>query len=169
MSSEVKMWRYAIPTVDGLSGWAILFLDSTGCFSALSDYENWSYRWNSRGFVEGEDFRKFLLKCDDDYLLRKINPKKEYDEEKTYAAAKEVILGLRREKEFTKEEALEEWELLKEYDALGSEFDLHRWAMETKLGDVGELYCVKHSEQARAFLKHCWPRLKELMKNDLGL
>jgi hypothetical protein len=165
MPSEVKVWRYSIPSVKG-QGWAIIFLDETGCFAALSDYGNWSYRWNQRGIPEGTTFRHFLLQCDDDYILRKIAPQQEFDAEKTQASIKEFILGMRREKQLTAGEAREEWE---NADNVNSEYEFGRWRDYTELPDSGELYCMKYPEDARAFLKHAMPRLRELIKNDLGL
>ena len=60
MASDVKVWRYSFPSIKG-EGWAIFFLDETGCFAALSDYGDWSYRWNQRGLPEKLTFRHFLL------------------------------------------------------------------------------------------------------------
>lgn len=165
MPSEVKFWRYSIPNTNGYEGWAVLFLDNAGCFTALSDYGDWSYRWNQRG-MDQPDMRYFILSCDDDYLLRKINPAKEYDPEKTTAAIRELILGMRRETQLTKEEARDEWELT---SSLDTEYEFGSWMRDTNLPDASEVWCVKHSEQARAFLKHCMPRLRELIKNELGL
>lgn len=166
MPSETKHWRYSVPNRKGYEGWAILFLDSEGCFAALSDYGDWSYRWNARGFSPDEDIRKFLLRCDDDYLLRKIAPQQEYDPDKTKANIRELILGMRRERQLTKDEALEEWELTSD---LSNEYEFGRWAELTQLPDTSELFCQKYSEQAKAFLKECMPRLREVIKNDLGL
>lgn len=166
MTTETKHWRYSVPNRKGYEGWAILFLDSAGCFAALSDYGDWSYRWNARGFSPDEDIRKFLLRCDDDYLLRKIAPKQEYDSEATQTSIRELILGMRREKQLDKEEARYEWDLSSD---VSTEFDFGRWMQNTDLPEAHEVYCQKYSEQAKAFLRECMPRLKEAIKNDLGL
>lgn len=168
MASDVKVWRYSFPSIKG-EGWAIFFLDETGCFAALSDYGNWSYRWNQRGLPEKLTFRHFLLQCDDDYILRKVAPVQEYDDAATLLAVKETILGMRRERQLTADEAREEWELPDAYEGLSDDYQFWGWANQTQLPDTHELYCTKYSEQARAFLKHCMPRLREAIKNDLGL
>jgi hypothetical protein len=166
--AEVKVWRYSFPSIKG-EGWAIFFLDETGCFAALSDYGDWSYRWNQRGLPEETTFRHFLLQCADDYILGKIAPKQEYDDEGSVVAVKETIIGMRREGQLTKDEAREEWDSIETYENFYSEFNFWDWAKTTSLSEVSELYTQKYSEQARAFLKHCMPRLREAIKNDLGL
>lgn len=168
MPPEVQIWRYSLPNVKG-QGWAIVFLDEAGCFAALSDYGNWSYRWNQRGLPEGLTFRHFLLQCEDDYILRKIAPKKEYDDEASLAAVRETILGMRREKQLTKDEAREEWELTDSYEGLSDEHQFWGWAQQTELPDTNELYLTKHPEDARRFLEHVMPRLREAIKNEMGL
>jgi hypothetical protein len=166
--SGVKTWRYSVPTLNSLEGWAILFLDNAGCFAALSDYGDWTYRWNARGIAE-KDMRYFILSCDDGYLLQKLNPHKEYDSDATLIAAKELIIGMRRERQLDVDEARNEWISLSDCDSLRTEIDFYRWTEMMDLGDVSDLYRTKHSEQARAFLKHCLPRLRMEIKNDLGL
>ena len=169
--SEVKSWRYSIPNTKGYEGWAILFLDNAGCFAALSDYGDWSHRWNARGFEEHEkkDFRHFVLTCDDSYLLGKINPIKEFDPEGTLRAVKETILGMRRERQLEKDEAREEWEHMDDCENFDNEWMFNRWQELTELPDPYELYTDRHSLQARAFIRECMPRLREKIKNDLGL
>jgi len=116
----MQMWRYAIPSLKG-EGWAILFLDNEGCFAVLSDWGDWSYRWNTRGVAE-KDMRHFIVTCDNGYLRGKLNPVQEFDAEKTLVAVKEYICGTRREKRLTKEEAREEWWLLEEHEELDNEW-----------------------------------------------
>jgi hypothetical protein len=170
-SSEVKSWRYSIPNTKGYEGWAILFIDNAGCFAALSDYGDWTHRWNARGFEEHEkkDFRHFVLSCSDHYLLDKLNPRQEYDPEGTLQAVKEAICGMRRERQLEKDEAREEWEHLEDCERLENEYMFQRWMELTELSDAWELSTTKHSEQCRAFIQQCMPRLRELIKNDLGL
>jgi len=164
------MWRYSVPSEEG-EGWAILFLDSAGCFAALSDWGDWAYRWNPRGYEEGDarDFRHFILSCDDDYLLRKLAPTQEYDGESTFKNVKETIIGLRREGEWTKDEAREEWDKLEYCEGMHSEFNFLDWSRDTKLEDTHEIAVFMYSQQAKMFLARCMPRLREAIKNDLGL
>lgn len=168
MKESNEVWRYAFPSVKG-EGWAIFFLDGAGCFSALSDYGDWAYRWPMGGMGEGECLRKFLLRCDDDYLLRKIAPKQEYDDRATVIAVKETILGMRRERQLDGQEARVEWELIRDNSDLDSDYNFWQWCQDTELENQHELYRQKYSEQAKAFLAKCMPRLREAIKNDLGL
>jgi hypothetical protein len=153
MASDVKVWRYSFPSVKG-EGWAIFFLDEAGCFSALSDYGDWSYRWNTRGLPKEMTFRHFLLECSDDYILRKIAPQREYDSVSTLHVIRDMIIGMRRVDQLSKYEARVEWDRLESYD--------------TELPDTSELYMTKYSEQARLFLKHCLPRLRTALSKDLA-
>ena len=167
--SEVTTWRYAIPNTSEYEGWAILFLDSAGCFTTLSDYGNWAYRWNMIGQDPATGFRKFILRCDDSYLLGKIAPDREYDSEGSLLAVKDAILGLRREKQLDQEEARDEWEYLDACENLGNEYLFHRWHELTDIPEAWELHITRHPQQAAAFLQRCMPRLRELIKNDLGV
>lgn len=182
--SDVKVWRYSFPSIKG-EGWAIFFLDSVGCFAALSDWGDWSYRWNPRGYEEGDgrDFRHFILTCSDDYLLRKLAPQQEYDPEATLQSVKEAIIEWRRDKHSSRKvtrETLPEltpkalardmWDELRPmYDNLCDPHQFSRWMEHTELQDTTELYCTKFSEQAKIFLQRCMPRLREALKNELGL
>ena len=79
--SEVKLWRYALPSIRG-SGWAIFVLGSDGYFSAISDFGNYAYFWRAPGT---EDFREFFLRVEweSDYFIQKLSPGPEYDGEET--------------------------------------------------------------------------------------
>jgi hypothetical protein len=70
----VTTWRYYLPNDEMLEGWAIVFLDSIGCFSTVSDWGNYGYRWDSPGSTGGTDFRQWLIERGDDYLLSKLCP-----------------------------------------------------------------------------------------------
>lgn len=44
---SVTTWRYHMPNDRATGeGWAVCFLDSIGCFSVLSDYGDYGYRWH---------------------------------------------------------------------------------------------------------------------------
>jgi hypothetical protein len=118
---------------------------------------------------EGVTFRHFLLQCDDGYILTKIAPQQEWDADATLQSIKDAILGMRRDGGWSKEEAREEWDSLEYHEGFYSEWNFWEWSRDTKLTEVHELSCYKYSEQARAFLERCWPRLKQEIKNDLGL
>lgn len=163
-----KVWRYAIPN-NKYEGWAVLFIDEAGCFSILSDYGNWAYRWNARGLPDGVTFRQFFLECEDEYLQRKLAPEKVYDRDSTYATIREEIIRLRRRKELTAAEAASEWELPDDYEGLYDEWNAQQWCAATALSEPGEFICYKTDPQIVAFFEKSMPKLRELIRADLGL
>jgi len=165
--NDMKTWRHSIPNVDH-EGWAILFLDETGCFTALSDWGNVGYRWNQRGLPEGVDFRQFLLECDDAYITRKLGQNRtEYDPDATKKSIRQYIL-LRRRDSYdirAKVRARDEWDYV---DGMGdSPGDFERWMENTGIGDPSELYCTRYVNEVTSFMKHAWPRLREVIGQDL--
>lgn len=165
-SGAVETWRYSLPNVKG-EGWVIAFLDSTGCFTALSDWGNVAYRWNARGWGPG-DFRQFLLSCDDYYLTSKLGQgRQEYDPEKTLQSVKEYIIEQRKSRRWDKEDAAKEWDRLDTYSNLESEFDFGHWVSATEIGDAAEFYSQKYVSDVSAFIKHAMPRLREVFRAEL--
>lgn len=166
--SGVETWRYSLPNEKG-EGWVIAFLDSTGCFTALSDWGDVAYRWSAGGWGEG-DFRQFLLQCDDYYLTAKFGRnRREYDPEASLKAAKRAIIETRRHGTFDKEEARAEWDRLKDYDDLGHEYDFGMFYNVTKLQDFGECHCTRYVSDVTAFVKHAMPRLRDEFRKSLNL
>ena len=163
----MKTWRYSVPS-ENCEGWAILFLDDAGCFAVLSDYGNYAYRWNARGFGSPGGIRPFLLGCDNGYLAGKLSPQKVYDGDATLRAVREYILERRRERDWTAERARDEWDLL-EWNDLDSEFRFQTWLNDTKIEDPWEgLAQYALDIHAAAFLERAWPRLKSLIQADLA-
>lgn len=162
-----KVWRYSIPN-EKFQGWAIIFLDSEGCFAALSDYGDHSYRWNARGFPPGLDFRQFIIQCDDGYLTGKLGQgKREYDPEATLAGVRETIIECRKEKSFTKEHAREEWDSLDGFDNLQTEHDFGRWHDYTDIGDASESYRTRYPRDLQSFIQFVMPKLRALIQAEL--
>ena len=168
----VQHWRYSFPSENG-EGWAIIFLDSAGCFAALSDWGNWTYRWNSRGINE-PDFRQFFLTASDEYLLEKLNPVQEYDPEDTLKAVKQAYLEAFRSTSWRKRKRFERasaWmELNEMYNDLYTDSDFDQWLTCNPM-DFDEpwyLRCDRHSQQAEQFIKRVMPRLREAIRKDLN-
>ena len=160
MTNPVKVWRYSLPNVQH-QGWAIIFVDSIGCFTALSDWGDVGYRWPEQGWGEG-DFRKFLLSLDDSYLTGKLGRgRKEYDREGTLAAVRERIAELPQKKQE------EELELLKRHDDLHNDHNFSQWYTDTNLEDAGELHCQQTVSDVTRFVEHVMPRLREVLKAEL--
>lgn len=165
-SPSVETWRYQLSSLPG-GGWATIFMDSTGSFSALSDWGNVGYRWNTRGLTGG--FKRFILECDDRYLLSKLGQgRQEYDPDETLQAVKEYILSNRREWGATKDEAREEWELLETYDYLETDFDFAQWYRQTQLEEASDVYRQRCVVEVQQFVQFVMPTLREVLREELG-
>lgn len=166
MGADVVTWRFSLPSIKN-EGWAIVFMDSVGCFSVLSDYGDCSYVWPVSGFRPGQDFRQFILECDDDYLLRKLGMnRKEYDGKGTFQAVKAQILSERRDRRLTKTEALDEWQHLRDYNSFHSEYDFVQWSGDTSV-TTEELVQTKYVSEVLAVVRHVLPRLRVLLQESL--
>jgi hypothetical protein len=165
---QIRTYRYA----ENGNGWYIAFMDNYGSLSILSDYGNYGYRWGSFGAIEKDGFLRFLTGCDDSYILGKLaQGRSEYQDEPTLAAVKRKIIEYRRDRTLSKEQAREEWDLLREeYENLYTEFDYSRWAMRygNELFNPEEFAVYEKPQQAQAFVKNVWPRLIAAIKKDLG-
>lgn len=160
--SDINVWRYVVPSVK-YEGWGIFLLDSTGYFSCISDWGNFSHLWTSFGT---EDFRAFLCQLEKDYLVSKVAPKKQYDGEKTLRLIKEHILQSRRSGSLSKEAALREWAGLSYFD-FHTEHGFGEWVQDTDLDSAWELTGYSYDPQALMFCEKLWPRFVELLQKDL--
>lgn len=156
--------RYDIPSERG-EGWAVVFLDARGIISTVSDYGDYGYWF---GQIGGDgDIRRFLCQCDNGYLLRKIAPREVYDGEATKKGILKHILEHRREKNYTKDFARQEWDL-----ATGPWTDLlsdfRTWYEETEIGDAAEFHREKSDPRAVAFCERVMPRLRAMLKAELA-
>jgi hypothetical protein len=167
--SPVSFWRYSFPSVKG-EGWAIIFIDSVGCFAALSDWSDWSYRWNPQG-IDEPDFRQFFLTASDDYLLQKFNPQKEYDPEATLENVRSDIADFAEGRADAADIVQREEELLEGFDHLRTESDFDGWVAysDTALTDTWDLRQDRHSLQAVQFVRKIMPQLREAIRKDLKL
>jgi hypothetical protein len=172
MASTVRTWRYHL-TGDG---WCIAFIDEIGCLSVLSDYGNYGHRWpdecspkNHTKPMYGGDFRRFLVQCEAEYVLRKIAPRDEYDGHETYKAVKEAILRGRREGCWSRKRARVEWDMLEDYERLDCRENFARWYDHTAIDDAYEFAVYAAPLQAKAFMQRVWPRLVSAMRADLEL
>ncbi len=135
-----------------------------GMLSVRSEYGSYSYWWHS---IEQNDFRVFLLGCDDDYLLRKLSPGEEYDGDATEKNVREWIRNAFRDGTISAAHALEF-----ETDASGadftSEFGMHRWLFETKMPDAHERVIRRTDPRAVLFTKRVWPKFCEDLREELA-
>jgi len=148
------------------AGWARIWITDDGSISILSDWGNFGYWFGAPGC----EFRKFLTRCDDDYLGNKFGGgRDEYDGEATRKAIQRVILSKRREQRLDHFAAREEWGLLKG-DAVESLFELGAWQVRTALSpdDYFETPVYVVPNRVRQFLKHVWPLFVEQLKAELA-
>lgn len=159
-----KLYRYYIPSKDGLSGWGEIVLSSGGFFAAVTDYGNYAFAW--RHFGEG-DFRKWFadLENSTDYLLNKIS-NYEFDLESTCNEIKREIFSSRRKELFTEEEAREEYDLVLQL-ALG-EISFDEWSGRTSFCDAFDFKQDKHPADAVAFAEDLLPRLAKEIRDELS-
>jgi hypothetical protein len=159
---EVQLRRYVVRDPQHLD-WHVFVIGSDGYFSTVGSYGNYSYWWSNTGT---RDFRLFLIDLDDGYLIGKLHPQREYDGDETEKNIKEHIVRRRREGCMTKEEAREEWNLLKEED-LETREGFAFWWRETKIDDAHELSCYRHPAQVCGFAKKFWPLFVDVLRAEL--
>lgn len=169
MSPPVKMWRYVVPHDANHEGWAIVILDSTGYFSTVSDFGNYAYLWTAHG---QPDFRMFVkgLHRDWDYAATKLgdyDSNHRFDVEKTVHEIRKAILEARRSREFSKEQALQEWTEASDLDS--NNISPEQWHERTSLGDPGEYCRYRRDSDLEAFCKLLLPRLSKLVQAELDL
>ena len=140
-----------------------MFLGADGVFSTVSDYGDYGYWWRDVG-GDG-DIRRFLCDCDAGYLVRKLAPTLERDDDATVRAIKDCILDLRRQEVLTKEQARAEWTLVEGFespDVWYHETELHR------VTAVAELSRNRHNPQAVSFVEKVMPRLREVLQAEMA-
>jgi hypothetical protein len=168
MAKDIKVWRYYIPGENSVFGWGVFLLDSSGMFTAVTDYGNYAYQWLCTGH---DDFRGFVIglaRGCPDYLLSKIS-QLIYDGDRTLEHVKEHILEYRRDGDYTKEFARKEWELLGDCNDLDSEYDFYDWMQNTEIQDPWELSCSDYPKCARHFAERLVPRLAKILERELGM
>lgn len=163
--TELRTWRYHLPSIKG-EGWAIVYMDSIGVFTCVSDWGDYGYRWPQAGWGPG-DFRKFFLQCYDEYILRKIARPDVYDGEATLRAVKERILEARRHGSWSRDRARREWDRLEVYGHLDSREDFAMWYEDTDIDEAYGLSVYSFSGEVRGFIEHVLPRLREAIKKQL--
>jgi len=175
--STPTVWRYVLRA--GRANWAVVLLDSTGIFSAVSSWGNFAHWWSHNGH---EDFREFFLGKDfvkgPNYFAGKFRTTRVYDEERTFQSIRERILRWRMEGFLTKEEARKEWDhfvavaggqyLMKWKDVRSiSKDDFRTWYDGTGMSDAAECACYGEDPQAVGFVQNILPLLAEELRWDL--
>lgn len=177
MSAPVTTWRYVLRQ-KGM-GWAVIHMDSTGIFSAVSDWGSFGHWWSHHGH---KDFREFFLGKDfakwPDYCAGKFSSRRVYDEAETFQNIRRRILEGRRSGWLSEERARKEWDHFVEV-ACGqhlcswedvdtiSEWDFRTWWEGTGLSDASECASYGADPQATGFVRNILPLLAEEVYWDL--
>lgn len=164
MAEPTKHWRYYLPYEKG-EGYAIIFIDSTGVFSAVSNFGNYGYIWGNTG---KRSIKEFLLESEKDwhYFAKKLDPKGIVDWEATEKRILEHIKENRKEGNYTKEFADREVSLLWNNPLNGWSFAC--WCQDTKLHDPHEFQVRRLSFQVELFVKTTMKRLCVILKKELS-
>ncbi|MHB0944603.1 hypothetical protein ACYCSU_23940 [Paenibacillus sp. ALE1] len=167
-SADIKFWRYYIPSIDGLEGWGVFLLDSTGMFAAVTDYGNYAYMWPIE-HTGVEDFRDFFKHRDAYYVLGKCAPsrKREYQGEETRKLIRERIIEARREGYISEEEARKEWDLTEDHDLDYAE-GFGAWYENTNLCDAHEYAVYGYTSEEKAFADKLFPRFCDAVAKELA-
>lgn len=168
--NETKFWKYYVPSVDGISGWGIFILDSTGYFSCVTDYGNYAYNWTHHGM---DDFREFFIHDSSfDYFCNKLHKigaegKLEFQEDETVRNIKQSILESRWHDHMDKDVARKEWDLLNEIDWTMGEISQWEWYNLTDLCDPSEYFVYDYPPRVKGLRDKLFPRFAEMLRKEL--
>lgn len=163
--------------VKGL-GWANISLHEWpggGAIDIQSDFGSYATRWNAIG---DEPFRKFLCRIDRGYFFNAClgNKCQEFDAEATIKAVKERIIYKRRQKELSRRDARDLFELVHDnWSESIHEFMINMgeskfWDMVEKLygGDPVDFPFINRlSTSCRAFWDVIWPCATAIWRQEL--
>lgn len=156
-------------------GWdhAFIFLDNgekSGTISILSSYGNYSNHFSSTG----QPFKDFLMNLNFDYFMTKTT--KDYMKfsiKKTIEEFKKMVLGTRREKEITKEEAKI---CIEELNDIDDSCDEQYYLSDMIDGTIFEKIFIHESIheyfqqevdiQCKGFWEYIWPKFLEILTKE---
>ncbi len=141
----------------GLFGWARIWVTDDGSISILSDYGNYGYWFGA----PGKEFRAFLIGAGKDYLVNKFTSgsPEVIDADASEKKIRRHILRLRRDRDLSREQARDEWELLKEHHDFDDLFNQVDWWRATTF-EMTEPLFVYHRRSLRAveaLMEKVWP------------
>ncbi|MEH7186621.1 hypothetical protein [Bacillus toyonensis] len=164
----MEISKYKIPSVNG-EGWGVFLFDDTGIFTAITDFGNFSYwfeTWN------GESMKDFLSGRCPDQILCKIARENVIDVKETFKYIKEELISHRRSEYFTEEEAREQWKLIEKLKE-----DIHVYSEdtaftlfyeETKIQFYDGFLRFKYPNAAVRFCNETFVRLQEKIRLEMG-
>jgi hypothetical protein len=161
------MWRYRIPGEPGNDSGGVVIMDSTGYFSAVTDYGNYAFYWSAHGM---DDFRQFVIGLEEswDYVASKLGGLRLthiFDEEATALDLKRELLEWRRQGGVEKDEAREEWARLEELE--NGFLTADEWGSLTIFENLSERCHYRVDRDLEAFCKKLMPRLANLLRAEL--
>ncbi|MCM3396462.1 hypothetical protein M3638_01260 [Oceanobacillus profundus] len=168
--NETKFWKYYVPSVDGVEGWGIFLLDSTGMFSCVTDYGNYAFNWVNHGM---DDFREFFARDTGfDYHVNKLyrigcEAQLEFQPDETVKLVKQSILESRWEDHMSKETARSEWDLLDEIDWTNGLLSQNEWYERTDLCDAYEFFVYDYPPRVKALRDKLFPRFAKMLREEL--
>ena len=169
--------RYSLRSENGEDYfWATFMLSENGMLSIQSDYGDYSHFW----FAFGSDFKAFLVKCGDDYLMSKFcDGRRELDYHATMIDIKRDLIKQRKLKEIHSVDARHLYDRLCSFHK--NEYITDSDLLLKKLIDMeivfflygDEPYYVPvtfdYTAQLKNFMKFCWKPFKQVLKNEINL
>lgn len=164
-----KLWTYYVREAERHGATGRFMLSSNGLFAAITEFGNYSHQWPVTGFHQ-EDFRIEILRMEKCYVLQKCfyHQKKEYSGEQSLRDVKETLLKHRRDNGMTKEDARDEWTLLKACNFIETSHDFSIWYDQTSLDDPGEYHRMDYPNDAKRFIERLFPLLKEAIRKEIA-
>lgn len=161
-------WRYSLPSLpDHSDSWSVVFIDSRGVVSIVSDYGNWGHCWPVR-HTGHDDIREFLLRCDWDYVARKLGTREDlqvFDGEATQKSIRRDICEARRHRCLDREQARERFDAVPEANTL---FDFYDWYQHSDIEDPDEIVRYRMSFGLEHWVKVSFERLKAQIREQLA-
>ena len=147
------------------SAWCKLLWQDNGWVIILSDYGHWAYWWGHRG--EGVSVPKFLSNLDRDYMGGKMmgTALQEFSLESTVKAIREMIVYDRKCCGMNKEEAANEWALVKQLE--DGDLSFEAWYGESTMADGYECHRTEVCGTWDAFWNRLWvPFVVPVLKSE---
>jgi len=159
----------------GACGWATFTIDENGgLFNCQSDYGNYNYEWPNHG---RESFKHFLIGITriPDYLLGKVAKRDTFDYEKALKGWKLEIVQIRRERDCTKEQARDAWEVITDQGDYENSPDilLKEICESSAIGEITDdpWYVFEmdkeYSPQALAFANEVMPMFADILRKEI--
>jgi hypothetical protein len=162
-NGSTTLRRYRLKNESGR--WlADVVISDDGYFSTVSDYGNYAYWWSHAG----DCFRSFLAHLNPDYLCSKLGGAPDfYDADATEKNIRRAICRARRDGAIGRDEAREEWDLLRDHP-VDSREGFAMWFQETSLEDAADFSRWTHKPDLLGFAERVWPVLARRLREELA-